>query len=132
MCFLQMATISLINNIARFGLANFQIQLVMQLDGTIDFDKLDRAVRLSVDQEPVFGCRLVENHPPYWKPLENIDAIEFCSFEETANLDEAVQKYVESPLDMDKDPMIKLRLIRAGSKDTLCIKIIIPAAMPPE
>ena len=36
------------NYLARYRLANFQIQAVMKLDGRLDYDKLVRAVRLSV------------------------------------------------------------------------------------
>ncbi|MDF2524186.1 MAG: uncharacterized protein K0R31_1827 [Clostridiales bacterium] len=111
------------NYVARYGMANFQIQTVMKLNGRLDFDKLLKAVRLTIDAEPVFGCRFIENQPPYWKSLEDADITTLCTFEETGNLDEAVQRFLESPLDMDKDPMIKLKLIRSDSFDTLCLKI---------
>lgn len=111
------------NYVARYGLANYQIQAVIRLDGNLDFEKLSRAVRLSVVSQPVFGCRFIENEPPYWRLMDNIDETMFCSFEETDNLDEAVQSFLESPLDMDRDPMVKVRLIRSGSYDTLCIKV---------
>lgn len=111
------------NYIARYGMANFQIQAVMKLDGSLDPDKLKEAVRLSIDTEPVFGCRFIENQPPYWKPREDIDNTEFCTFEKTNNTDEAVYRFLESPLNMDHDPMVKLRLISSGNQDTLCVKI---------
>jgi hypothetical protein len=91
------------NYIARYGIANFQIQPVLKLDGRLDFDKLSRAVRLSVDVEPVFGCRFVESDPPYWKRLDDIDKIQFCFFEETDNRDKAIQDFLKSPLDMDNE-----------------------------
>jgi len=111
------------NYIARYGITNFQIQTIMKLDGRLDFDKLSRAVRLSVDAEPVLGCRFVESNPPYWKRLDNIDNVKFCSFEETDNVDEAIQQFLESPLDMDNDPMVKVGLIRSDAHDTLCVKL---------
>jgi NRPS condensation-like uncharacterized protein len=111
------------NYVARYGLANFQIQAVMKFDGHLDFNKLSRAVRLSVDAQPIFGCRFIESDPPYWKRLNDIDNITFCSLEETGNSEEAVQRFIESPLDMDNDPMVKLKLIRAEQYDTLCVKI---------
>ncbi len=111
------------NYVARYGMGNFQIQLVMKLDGRIDFDKLFGAVRLSVDEEPVLGCRFIEHAPPYWKRLEDIDHITFCSMEETDNIEEAVHRFLESPLDMDLDPMVKVKLIRSEQYDTLCIKL---------
>jgi NRPS condensation-like uncharacterized protein len=111
------------NYVARYGMGNFQIQVIMKLDGRIDFDKLSRAVRLSVDAEPVLGCRFVEHDPPYWKRLEDIDKTEFCSMEETTNVEDAVQRFLESRLDMDHDPMVKVKLIRSQEYDTIGIKL---------
>lgn len=111
------------NYVARYGAANYQIQAVLKLDGKLDPEKLTRAVRLSIDTEPVLGCRLVENEPPYWKRLSDIDKVQFCSFETTNRMDEAVQRFLESPFSMDHDPMVKLRLISSGTYDTLCMKI---------
>ncbi|MDP4180463.1 MAG: condensation domain-containing protein [Bacillota bacterium] len=111
------------NYVARYGMANFQIQAILKFDGRIDFNKLSRAVRLSVDAEPVFGCRFVEDEPPYWKRIDDIDNVTFCLMEETNNIDEAVQRYIDSPLDMDNDPMVKIKLIRSERYDALGIKI---------
>lgn len=111
------------NYVARYGMGNFQIQVIMKLDARIDFDKLSRAVRLSVDAEPVLGCRFVEDDPPYWKRLEDIDQTQFCSIEETTDVEDAVQRFLESPLDMDHDPMVKVKLIRLQEYDTIGIKL---------
>lgn len=111
------------NYVARYGLTNHQIQAVMTLDGHMDFDRLLHAVRLSIVTQPVFGCRFVENEPPYWKRLDNIDQIEFCSMEENESPDEAVKNFIESPINMDIDPLLRVKLIRASQNDTLCIKI---------
>lgn len=110
------------NYVARYGAANFQTQTVMKLNGKLDPDKLKKAVRLSVDVEPVFGCRFIENESPYWKRLDDLDNTEFCSFEKAVNMGEAVQRFLDSPFSMDNDPMVKLRLISSASYDTLCLK----------
>lgn len=111
------------NYVARYGMGNFQIQVIMKFDSRLDFDKLSRAVRLSVDAEPVLGCRFIVHDPPYFKRLENIDETMFCSLEETDNVDEAIHRFLESHLDMDHDPMVKVKLIRSVEYDTLGIKI---------
>jgi len=111
------------NYVARYDMANYQIQAIMKLDGRLDFNKLKRAVRLSVDAEPVLGCRFVKRSTPYWKRCDDIDNIEFCSFVETDDPDEAVRRFIESPLDMDNDPVHKVILIRSGATDTLGMKI---------
>lgn len=111
------------NYVARYGMANYQIQAIMTLDGRLDFFKLSKAVRLTIDEEPVFGCRFVESHKPYWKRVSDIDEAMLCSFEETDNRDEAIQRFLDIPLDMDNDPMVKVKLIRSGPYDTIGIKI---------
>lgn len=111
------------NYAARYGMGNYQIQAILKLDGRIDFEQLSRAVRLSVDAEPVLGCRFIEHDPPYWKRLKNINESMLCSMEVNDNEDEAVNRFLESHLDMDHDPMVKVRLIRSGQYDTLGIKL---------
>lgn len=111
------------NYTARFGLASYQIQAVMRLDGKLDFERLTRAVKLSADEEPVLGCRFVEGNPPYWKRADDIDEGRFTSMVATDRLDTAMKRFLDSPLDMDKDLQLKVRLIRSGDCDTLCIKI---------
>lgn len=111
------------NYAARYGMGNFQIQAVLKLDSRLDFNKLSRAVRMSVDVEPVLGCRFIEHDPPYWKRREDIDTAAFCSIEETDNVEEAIHRFLESHLDMDHDPMVKVKLIRSGQYDTLGMKL---------
>ncbi len=112
------------NYLAKYGMANFQIQFIMKIDGTLDFDTLVKAVRLLVEAEPVFGCRFVKSDSPYWKRFDDIDDTnKFCSFEETDDDEESVNRFLESPMSMDKDPMVLIRLIRKGAYDTLGIKI---------
>lgn len=110
------------NYIARYGIANFQIQTVLKFDSRLDPDKLKKAVRLSIDAEPILGCRFMENNPPYWVRLKDIDNVNFCSFETVDDMDEAVQRFLDSPFSMDKDPLVKLKLISSGGFDTLCVK----------
>lgn len=95
----------------------------MKLDGRLDFDKLRKAVRLSFDVEPVFGSCFVKNTRPYWKRIKDIDHVEFCTFEVTDNPDAAIQTFLDIPLDPKKGPMSKVKLIRTGLGDILCIKV---------
>ncbi|QNU68767.1 alcohol acetyltransferase [Ruminiclostridium herbifermentans] len=111
------------NYVAKYDLASSQIQAIMKLDGRLDFNNLVKAVRISVDVEPVFGCHIIESKQLYWKRYEDIDNIEFCTIEETNNTDEAIQSFSESPMDMMKDPMVIVKLIRSDASDILGIKI---------
>ncbi len=111
------------NYLAKYGIASFQLQIIMKLDGRLDFDKLVKAVRLSFDVEPVFGCRFINSNPPHWKRFDDIDNIKFCTIEETYNSEEAVERFLESSMNMDKDPMVMVKLIRSSEGDTLGVKI---------
>ncbi len=112
------------NYLAKYGLANFQIQAVMSLNGRLDYHKLVRAVRMSVDAEPVLGCRFVKSDPPYWKRFDDIDSADkFCSMEEVDDSEEGIKRFLQSPMNMDKDPMLFVRVVRSGNFDTLCLKI---------
>lgn len=111
------------NYVARYNMSNLQIQAIMKLDGKLDYDILKRAVRLSIVAEPVLGCRFVEDDPPYWRPLENINMIEFCSIEETEDVDLAIQKFMLTPLDIDNGPMVKVKLMRSDKYDVLGLKV---------
>lgn len=111
------------NYVARYDMTDYQIQVIMTLDGHINYNKLEKAVRLSIEDQPVFGCKFVEDTTPYWKPLDDIGYVNFCSYEETQNVEESVSKFLKRPLDMDNDPMVKIRLIRSEEYDTLCFKI---------
>ena len=111
------------NYVARYNMSNLQNQAVMKLDGRLDFEKLKRAVRLSIDVEPIFGCRFVEGNPPYWKRLENIAMINFCTLDETDNIEQALQSYSQSYIDLDNDPMLNVKIIRSEQNDALVLKI---------
>lgn len=111
------------NYVARYGIGNYQIQAIMRLDSILNFDILSKAVRLSIDEELVFGCRFIEGNPPYWKRLDNIDQVDFCTIEKVDNVNEAVQKFLDSPMSMDADPMVKIKLLRSDQYDTLAVKI---------
>lgn len=112
------------NYVAKYDMANSQIQAIMKLDGRLDFDKLVRAVRLSVDAEPVLGCQFIKSDPPYWKRFDDIDNnTKFCSIHETDNSEEAIESFLGSVMNMDKDPMVMVKLIRSGECDILALKI---------
>lgn len=111
------------NHVSQYGMSNAQIQAIMRLDERLDFDKLKRAVRLSVEVEPILKCRFVEDTSPYWKPLENIGVIDFCYMEKTDDVDKAIENFIQTPLDMDNDPMVKVKLIRSEQYDILALKL---------
>lgn len=108
---------------ARSYMANVEFQTIMRLDGKLDFDRLKRAVRLSIDAQPVLGSRFVDSDMPHWKRIVDIDENILCSMEEANNTDEAVNRFLESPLDMDNDSIVKVKLVRSADYDVLGVKI---------
>ncbi len=112
-----------LNHLSQINMPFLQIQAILNLDGRLNLEQINKAIRLSVDVEPVFGCRFVEGHPPFWKRLNNLDEITFCSIEETDNPDEAVKLFIQKPLKVDSDANIKAKLFRLKDHDILALKI---------
>ncbi|QNU67969.1 hypothetical protein EHE19_005875 [Ruminiclostridium herbifermentans] len=112
-----------LNHLSQINMPFLQIQAILNLDGRLSLEKINKAIRLSLDVEPVFGCKFVEGHPPFWKRLDNLDQITFCSIEETDNPDEAVKLFIQKPLNVDSDANIKAKLIPLKDHDILALKI---------
>ena len=103
-----------------------QLTCVLRLDGRLNWDKLTRAVRLSLDSEPVLGCRIRDTGPQaVWEPRTDLDTLELCSQTDasgSANAVEAeVQRFVGELYDFDRHCQLRVRVIHADT-DTLCIK----------
>lgn len=111
------------NYIGHFWNANGQIQIVLEFDGKLDIDCMIKAVRLSIDAEPILGCKFVEdNYRPYWKRLEHIDGVEWCIYEKVQEKDEAIKKILAQPF-VSKDYQLKVTVIHSKKADTICIKL---------
>jgi NRPS condensation-like uncharacterized protein len=111
------------NYVARYNTSNLQIQAILKLDGKVDLYKLKQAVKLSIETEPVFKCRFIEDTKPYWKPLDNIGVIKFLSLEETNDIDQSISNFIQSSFDIDNDPMLNIKLMRCESYDVIGFKI---------
>ncbi|MBU0730871.1 MAG: hypothetical protein KKA70_14130, partial [Proteobacteria bacterium] len=99
------------------------IHCVVKFKGHIDFKILQQAVRLSLDAEPVLGCRfIVTKFRPYWERRTDLDECDICSFHESNELDQDINKFLTLQLDPAKDSQVQVRLFRADS-DVLCIKV---------
>jgi len=90
----------------------------------LDAARLARAIRLSVDIEPILGCRFIEkkNHP-HWQRLVDLDAIQWCSLEETRDKETALRSFLGKPFDLEHDPQVLVKLIRSDENDSMCIKL---------
>lgn len=102
---------------------DLQIHYVISFAEKLDEQRLARALRLSLDAEPVLGCRLIEKDGrQYWQRRKDLDTLKLVEIIETDQQEDEVHKYLVEPLDLDNDPLVQARLLRADS-DTLCIKV---------
>lgn len=111
------------NYIGYYWNANRQIQIIAEFDGEIDINCLKNAVRLSISDEPILGCRFVEDEfVPYWEKLNNADEFQWCTVQEVQEKSEAINKVLASPLDFE-ERQIQIILLRSKEGDSLCIKL---------
>ncbi len=112
-----------INYLFKYGASNIQIQAVIAFDQDLDTDVLKKAVRLSLDSEPVLRCQFIENDKqPYWQPFENPDEIQWFEFVQNDSKQVAIEQFLKSPFYCEEQ-MLNVQLIRANDNDTLCVKI---------
>jgi len=78
-----------------------------------------RAVRLTVDAEPILACRWVEHwFRPSWRRRDDLDQAEFCEIRESWNSRADVEAFLEVPPDVP----LRVLLLRAAA-DLICIKL---------
>ena len=106
-----------------YGYYNMQIQAIITFDQHLDTDVLKKAVRLSLDAEPILRCQFIENDKqPYWQPFEHPDAIQWFEFVQNDSKQVAIEAFLKSPFYCEEQ-MLSVQLIRVNDNDTLCVKI---------
>jgi NRPS condensation-like uncharacterized protein len=104
----------------RFGQhehANF----ALSFGGRLDEQRLAAAMRLAMDAEPVFGCRFVPGKKPYWQRRGDLDTLALCSLAPTADFARELDRFVASPCDGTRDPLLTACIVR-GETDALLLK----------
>lgn len=105
---------------------DLQVHVLIRLNGAVEPTRLARALRLLLDVEPVLGCRFVPGwHRPHWERLPDLDRLPLCELQETSPPahDAAITEYLASPPDPDHMPMLRLRIFRQETGDTLVLKV---------
>ena len=99
-----------------------QLHCVLSFDGQLDTDALQRAVQLTLDMEPVLGCRYVE-HPrrARWVLRADLDDKAFYQVIRSSDVAQDLWLFITTPADPSADPLVQVRLFR-NQTDTLCIK----------
>ena len=92
-----------------------RIQMVIDLEGPLDPDRLSDALRLSLDAEPVLGCRFVPRWIwPYWERLEKVDPAHLLKTDQTpeeflgADFDEKQHPQIQGLLTKDNRLVLKV------------------------
>ncbi len=100
-----------------------QIRITIKFDGTLNEAALAKAVRHSLDAEPVLGCQFVRKPlRPFWQRCSNLqDAYEF-RIVDASEREKAVNSYLLAPLNPFEGTQIRVALIRSNY-DTLIIKM---------
>jgi NRPS condensation-like uncharacterized protein len=115
-------------------IGDMQVHAVAELEAPLEFCRLQKAVRLAMDAEPVLGCRYV-NVPtaPYWRRRDDLDDLEHSQMVETTgtkstsdpNALPALRRFLATPSDPTCDPVLQARLYRDRDrgKDILALKL---------
>lgn len=103
--------------------ADQQLHCVIRFAGHVDPDRLARAVRLTLNAEPVLGCRFVERPwRPFWERLAGLDERDHCPVETPADPQAALMQYIVTPVNLAAGPQVQARIFR-GDDDLLCLKL---------
>ncbi|SFM32020.1 hypothetical protein [Pelosinus propionicus] len=103
--------------------ANNQLSYIMRINGRVNETILKKAMYLSVDEQPILGCRLMENDDvATWERRGDLDEIEMCTVVETHDVEGELQKFIAQCYDAEHDCQVKLKIFR-GEFDTVCLKV---------
>jgi NRPS condensation-like uncharacterized protein len=91
--------------------------------GSLDPERLARAVRLSMDAQPILGCSFrTDESKAYWLRLPALDEASVFSVVQTADPDGAMDSFQADEI-ADEGPQAKAVLLRASGADHLGIKV---------
>ena len=112
-------------NVCLEELGDHVMNYVFQAPGKIDVDRFNKAMRLSLDAEPILKQRLIQNPlSPYWTEWDEstLSAYPFCELEECSNVKESLERFLALEIDYQSEPMIKTKIFR-GEIEQVCIKV---------
>jgi len=109
-------------------ISDMQIHCVISFAGhpdhKIDEQRMAKAVKLTLDAEPILGCRFaVRRWRMLWERRTDLHEAELFSFAASENTEAEMLRFLSEPSDPCKDLMVKVLLLRSDTKDRLCIKV---------
>jgi len=109
-------------------LCDVQIRLAVFAEGRFDPSLLQRAIRLSLDAEPVLGCRFAPGWwRAHWERLPDLDERGLLRIEESEDTERALHRCLAETHDTTRGPQVAATLIR-GESDVLCLSVCHTAA----
>ena len=112
------------NYVASKVFADQQLCMVLKLSGRVDEISLARALRLTLDLEPVLSSRFVgSGGSPYWERRDDLEQIRVCSVVEAPSQEHGIQAFINESVHADADPLVVSRVFREKEADTVCIKV---------
>ena len=102
------------------GVGEMMIQMELEFDHHLDTNRLEKSLDLTLDAEPILGCRFVPRWwRPYWERLNSEDRPVL----NIANDISEYEKFKIAPIDPYTGPQIKACLLRTTDRDCLLIKV---------
>lgn len=99
-----------------------QARLLVYLQGHIDEERMARAVRLTLDAEPMLRYRFVDDaRRPHWELVEERDWSMFFRRFDRPTSSEELFAFMTEPVPPERAPQIRVGLFRSED-DTLCIR----------
>jgi NRPS condensation-like uncharacterized protein len=103
----------------RTGAGRFVVQMEMDVPASLDAKRLEKALGLMLDAEPVLGCRLVpDSKIPYWQRLSGAERRNFI-FTTSEN---DYFAFRHQGLDYSIGPQLQACLLRNNNGDRLLLK----------
>lgn len=103
--------------------SNNQLSCVITFSKTIDNNLLKQAILISLKEQPILACRLIEGDSGLaWKHCNDLTEANYYSFFETKDTAAELQKFITAPFHFEQDCQLKVGLFR-GTSDILCVKI---------
>lgn len=101
----------------------YVIHVVVSFDQALEQKAMARAVRLSLDAEPILGCHFVEDNPqPYWQRFNNPDDMQWFECISADEKDAVIEHFVKRPF-FHEGQQINVCLIHAADCHTLVVKM---------
>lgn len=103
--------------------ANNQLSYILRVNGRVNEEMMKQAIRLSIDVQPILGCRLIEDDDvAMWEQRGDLDEIKICTLVETEDIEGELAAFIALRYDFMNDCQVKVKIFR-GKADTVCIKM---------